>query len=860
MRILKNIYNEYLVYKDKLGKIELDQNKLFATIIYKNLYPDDFSELQNNNGKIYEALHEKKRSLIQSHKADIEKNILEIEKEIKEIQEENLQSVEDLRNLYFAEFLKNIPAHRIQAIYYNNSKISFNDIIKDEKLFYAFKNEDSLKYYTHSSSPSRMGNVDQIRKSISKNFNYDERLRILEKKENNRIEKLKKEKNKLQVEFNKLQSKSLQELLEDHSNEDVLGKEFSENDFLVLLLRNGYIDEDYETYISFFYEGSLKLSDKNFLQKVKSQINLSFDYELINIDEVLKNLRSRELRQSEVLNYDLMNYLLKNKSSYQNELNLVLGQLSNGKERSIQFIDSYIDKKFAHLESFINLLCKHWLELWKFIDIESEYTKNKKEKYLDVILKYSVLDHIIELNKASGDSFKTFISTKEDFIEIYDKSEYVDKIKEVLKKLSIKFQNLNISNNQSKLFQFIYKNDLYEINEDMISTIIEVENGSQKLLGKLNEANYSTVKESKCDELTNYIEDNISAYTDDVLLSKNTISEDENYFIDLLNKEELTISQKKLLIEKQVSRITKISNVPSDHWKFLFSKSKIKSSWENIVEFYSKFESISKPLIDFLNEKENYEQLSKNSVNEVDFSPRTIRQTITNIIRKHDISNESFKWLFKSINHSYDDLEFEHLSEKKVGYLVQEDIFNLTVSNYSSLKNKFSPLHIKLLEKKADKFLNRIKEFDIQENDLKLILESSKFNDSDKLKILQTFKITELKLSKDLADLIIETLLVNQVTNIQFGDARALIRSGDSISKHVKLINFQFKYYNNNQIRELISLLSDPYCRMVKSRKKPKIKNTEYNVELVKKLQNKQLISTHDVKKNYIKVNAKEWK
>ncbi|AIW33233.1 NTPase [Bacillus subtilis] len=54
MRVLKNIFNEFVIYQQKLSAIDLDANKLLAMIIYKNIYPVDFSKLQYNKGLVYE--------------------------------------------------------------------------------------------------------------------------------------------------------------------------------------------------------------------------------------------------------------------------------------------------------------------------------------------------------------------------------------------------------------------------------------------------------------------------------------------------------------------------------------------------------------------------------------------------------------------------------------------------------------------------------------------------------------------------------------------------------------------------------------------------------------------------------------
>ena len=62
MRILRNIYNEFVVYKrilrDNQG-MDLKDEQMLAIIIYKNLYPNDFAAIQNEKGLIKEAFEAK---------------------------------------------------------------------------------------------------------------------------------------------------------------------------------------------------------------------------------------------------------------------------------------------------------------------------------------------------------------------------------------------------------------------------------------------------------------------------------------------------------------------------------------------------------------------------------------------------------------------------------------------------------------------------------------------------------------------------------------------------------------------------------------------------------------------------------
>ena len=77
LRVLKNIYNEFLIYYERLKKVDLDPNKLLAMITYKNLFPRDFAGLQLNQGFVFSLF---------AHKDNfVHEEILSIESEIEEL-------------------------------------------------------------------------------------------------------------------------------------------------------------------------------------------------------------------------------------------------------------------------------------------------------------------------------------------------------------------------------------------------------------------------------------------------------------------------------------------------------------------------------------------------------------------------------------------------------------------------------------------------------------------------------------------------------------------------------------------------------------------------------------------------------
>lgn len=78
MRLLKNIVNEYIVYSKiiPLGKIDLENNKLFALITLKNIFPNEFDLLQEDKGfirAIFDELESNKKKVVSNLKQKLEK-------------------------------------------------------------------------------------------------------------------------------------------------------------------------------------------------------------------------------------------------------------------------------------------------------------------------------------------------------------------------------------------------------------------------------------------------------------------------------------------------------------------------------------------------------------------------------------------------------------------------------------------------------------------------------------------------------------------------------------------------------------------------------------------------------------------
>src|SRR5690606_934077 len=189
MRLLFNIMNEYYVYQ---SKIEIkDHNKLLATIVYKNIFPNDFVELSNGTGKLY-SIFAKKNVYIREEQAKCDTKIRDIKQQIKEIESIRITDGEELRRLYVLEYLKTVTGF----ISFSGPDDTYSiEEVLDEELFDLFiSDEMKLKCLTHyyqqtyNTTDIPPSKFKEIEHRVDKEMTYSERLGLINKFHGNKVE------------------------------------------------------------------------------------------------------------------------------------------------------------------------------------------------------------------------------------------------------------------------------------------------------------------------------------------------------------------------------------------------------------------------------------------------------------------------------------------------------------------------------------------------------------------------------------------------------------------------------------------------------------------------------------------------
>ena len=362
MRLLYNIINEFYQYEQILKKSALEPDNLLAIITYKNLFPNDFVNLMQNKGVLYDSIN-KKAEYVNIRKAEIDGKIKLVQDKIEASKNQMQKNIKELRLMYVsiaAEKLLNSNGRYF--ITQSGNRLSFLQLTENE--YFELLKTKKLYYYSNYGNSLFSEDFSVIEQKIDPEENYSQKEQNILNKLNpsslyKEIEELKKEKEQVQ----KLLIKDL--IVSGDVKLSAKTNDKEKVELIERLLRNGYINENYLDYISIFHEGSLQKSDYDFLLNVKRNEKTPYDYKLYQKKELIKQINIYDFEKGAILNFDLLDELLIDDNASEKRAKL-FSQLANGKENTIEFIDKFVNVT-KHLEFFIKDICYSWADIWSVL-------------------------------------------------------------------------------------------------------------------------------------------------------------------------------------------------------------------------------------------------------------------------------------------------------------------------------------------------------------------------------------------------------------------------------------------------------------------------------------------------------------
>ncbi|MHB1106886.1 MAG: YobI family P-loop NTPase, partial [Lutibacter sp.] len=742
MRLLYNVVNEFHIYFQKFQGKEFQgkefMDKLFAMIVYKNIYPEDFVKLGRNSGILYKNLVENKEAWVKEAIEEIEKDDMILKKELDQLEKALPKNLDELKRIYLLEYLK--KASNLLAFRIGNSNYTTENMLNEENFEKLFNNSVNYNSSLYGNNQPFGFQFSQVEAQIDSEQSYLERKVEIEQKNSGRMLALRDKLKSNQEKIRNTKGAKIKYLLKD-KKVSLTPNPSKQEQLITLLIRNGYIAEDYLNYISYFYPGSITENDHWFLMNVRNETPSDFEYKLDEVGNVIKKISDSEFEKNYVLNYNLVDHLFEFRGNGAKK-NITIKLLSNESVDSVKFVKSYIEKS-KHATIFVKELCKIWTHIWGFIEQDSSLPEVEKLSYYTLILNNAEVGDIKKLASVSGLEF--FISSKPDFLTLIVDEE---KLIAIIDLFDIKFTSLIFDGISKYIREYVYENNNYALNSSMLMLMI-------KTFGELNQenfnnSNFAAIQLSKCDSLINYVNNHIAKYIDSVYLKlENNKEEQLNYLVDLLNHAEILKSDKERILLWTNTVIKDISELETsiELIDFLLQNSKAEANWLNISFIYEENEkSFSETLINFLNDPENTKTLSSKIFDSKEINHIAFRRVF---ILNNDINDEFYSSYIDAFPFNYGDLNFETLSKPKVSALVEKGKLSFNLDSYIKLKTNFSSLHLTLSINNISSFFKEFSVLNLSEQELIELLENSSLAVSNKIKLIGLFEtentITEIK-------------------------------------------------------------------------------------------------------------------
>ena len=683
MRLLKNIYNEFVIYYNRLNITELDCNKMLAIIAYKNLFPRDFADLQLNQGFIY-TIFANKDSFVAEEIEKLDKQISEKSNEIDMAKNEHLSTIKELDAAY----------------------------------------EDKR--------PVRYGYRQDL--SDADKANYAKRKQAIENRLNSSIPKLENEKVVLEQKRISMQNRQLCEIITrdnidsifsitstnevgtvTHFNEIKSSEYF---DLLKYLIRNGYIDETYADYMTYFYENSLSRIDKTFLRSITDKKAKEYTYKLKNPKLVVSRLRLVDFDQEETLNFDLFTYLLQ--TSHIDYVKRLIEQLKSTK--NLKFIGAYFDTTIE-LSAYIKHLNMGWPEVFSTALSERLLTENQIRRYSIASLYYSN-DDIIELvNKEN--CLCDYISNARDYLAIDNPN--IDRLIHCFTLLGVCFIGFDYTELNKELFQAVYEESLYEINAENLQLI------QREILGAKNaddffHKNCTILCLHPDSAITQYVNQNINRYFRVVLqISDGNIHDDENVAIAVFNNANLTTDYKHSYISALRTTITSIKEIAdSSLWSSLLDADIVQYSEYNIMDCFNTVK-LNESVISYINRYDIDLDFSK-----TEYDEDAKEKLFDSVVICNGIDNSKYRQILVSLKFSYDAFDIADISDDKITILIDTNIIRMTDDNLKYIRENYHNQIFYYIRKSIEKYIDIVDETLFSREEL---LEILTWDISDKLKI-----------------------------------------------------------------------------------------------------------------------------
>lgn len=822
MRILRNIYNEFVIYKNILSNaqgMELKDEQMLAIIIYKNLCPNDFAAIQNEKGLIKQAFVSKDR-YIREEKEKIQNRINDITDSIKSLKKEVLTDIRDIKVSMLISLTNNQGITKVFCNEYGYSVFDSKKFLDDsfdvsELSKYSI---DNIKYCDFQGNTQGYIRITDFKEKATL---YIDRINNFKKIHKLGIEESLKKVEELRESQNTLSNNTMRDIIEKYGI-DSIEKEIKENQVLVFLLRRGYIDEKYANYINYFKGNSITIDDMNFILSIKNRDAKPFDYELTKTAMVVERLQNYEFERKEVYNFCLLEHLLVDVENNEKKT-LFLNQLSDESDLSWRFIDEFIERT-NYPNEFINGLAEVWERMWLYVS-SSSIGYDRQLNYLALLLVN--IDHKDIPNYNVDNSMKEYFENHPDIIQkLQDKLEN-DTIVSALLALNPCFRELNIEGVENKkILDTIFDNNMYEINVPMLKNIILFKN--PPLLNEFEASPYTIIIRLSYNSLNTYIETNISMFVSNIMLKQSELKDNPTHTLALVEKlfekkeydlATSIIGLETIVVEKiddwLLDKVQEHKDEVQVIWNTLLEYDKVVPLWKNIVSYWDIF--------GFSDELKYFITRNLSSLASQDTDCCDDNFIVSFINSRFDI--KIYEILLPLLRMNDFNLKIAEVSQEVLSIMINCRYFEYSIARFDEIRELEESLSLEYFVLNQEESIKSIEDIDMDSSLLVKLLLDNRLKHENKNKLFDVFGVEcmSVEIAKTMNELELS------VSRDHFGAAWECLKDGDRKA----LLFANLDLFTANDIQEYLPQLGEEYSAFA-NRQSAHIVQIEYTVDNLK--------------------------
>ncbi len=702
MRILNNTLNDYVIMYSKIFEDSdvkagsLSNENLFAISLYKNLFPYDYSFLEQGLGLIPMVVDTEKMK--QELLEDLDVKLKETNKILEKINKECLESISELKYMFLGQ-----ACHQSRGTYAGD-KVTSDDIM-DKDFSFIGLNHKKVEHPYYKGYYISISNGEGELLTPSGEHYADREKTIIEKIKNNgdvvrrSIANLQKEKMEIEgYSFAELVDRlGMENCFDDNLQKQYLtsyGLELKSCDdgndkkinlekqvdeqirYLKFLVLNGFIDEHYKEYTSNYKSQLITPQDAQFAADIQIG-KQDFAYTPNDIKSVVARLDEEDFKRPAILNKTMLDSIDDiaeiDKREHTQKSDILITYLQNSSDsRVFDAIEQYVilaDE--MQVEKLLKEIIDKRCTLCSTLISSNKLPEKKKELLVGCVIKYSsdYIAHDCE-HQLSNYLVKT-VNYMNIFLFAGE-----DKAINAIRELNLIFDNISKEPLNNRIQQYIIENNRYVLTLENLTIIYGIKDGTQESQ-KFYSGNFSFIKQSKKQCVLDYIMQNINDYVSTILLEKGiTLTEElQENVEELLKNENIELANREAIIKKCIIQITNIAEYDTGLFYTLLAEKKVVPKWENVIFAHSVIGYREKGVENYIVNNE----VGGEFICVVDQTGEKALALYVDILKFYQSANKGIRSLLNMIDVSY------KLSQLNMAKIVQEqgtDIFdkNLAVA------------------------------------------------------------------------------------------------------------------------------------------------------------------------------------